>query len=241
MTQMDQRGSGSRYITPFRRERERVHRRTLLVSVVASILLHALLVPAIAPLREELPLVRHIGYRGERRILPEISIQREPGEAKSEVETMAGDLAKAAFEVIPIEIVDWVVPEEGLTDLTEDDSELTPGDKLLDRLEMSLPQPTSSEVVVSRLVEPDYPAASIAEGVEGVVVFRLHVSFSGEVRRAWLLSSEVDEACELAAYRAVLQWEFEPYLVNGRPSSILVDQRIRFRLTDALRRSSAES
>lgn len=237
MAHTEQNGSSSRYITPFRRERERVHRRRLLLSAVASVLLHAMLVPAIAPLREELPLVRHIGYRGERRILPEISIQRDPGAVESEVETMAGDLARAAFQVIPIEIVDWTVPEEGATELAEDESEITPGDDLLDRLEMSLPQPMSSEVVVSRLVEPEYPASSIAAGVEGVVVFRLHISMSGEVRRAWLLSSEVDEACELAAYRAVIRWEFEPYLVNGRPTSILVDQRIRFRLTDALRRS----
>jgi TonB family protein len=57
---------------------------------------------------------------------------------------------------------------------------------------------------------------------------------SGEVRRAWLLSSEVDEACDLAAHRAVMQWEFEPYIVNGRPTSILVDQRIRFRIRDAI-------
>ncbi|MBN2564395.1 MAG: energy transducer TonB [Candidatus Eisenbacteria bacterium] len=212
-----------------------MHKRRLFLAAIASLVLHALLVPMVVPLREELPLVRHIGYRGERRILPEISVLREPGVEDSDVETMAGDISRAAFEVIAIEIVDWSVPEEGSADLANDLPDRTPGDALLDRLETSLPQPRSTDVVISHLVEPEYPASSIAAGVEGVATFRLHVSTTGDVRRAWLLSSEVDEACNAEAYRAIMQWSFEPYLVNGRPMSILVDQRIRFRLRDALR------
>jgi TonB family protein len=70
--------------------------------------------------------------------------------------------------------------------------------------------------------------------VEGVVVFRLHVSKHGRVARAWLLSSEVDEECEAAARRAVLQWRFRPHVIRGAAVDFLVDQRIRFRLHDVL-------
>jgi TonB family protein len=234
MAQTSEADSPGQYVTPIRRRRERLRRRRLILSVVTSLLLHAVLIPASAPFREEMPLVRNIGYRGERRILPEISVMREPGAAESEVESTAGELSDAAFRVIAIEIVDWAVPEEGPTEIADEQSDDTPGDDVLTRLEMSLPQPRSSEVVITSLVEPEYPASSIAAGVEGVAMFRIHVSTTGQVRRAWLLSSEVDEACNQAAHRAVMHWEFEPYIIGGRPTSILVDQRIRFRLRDAI-------
>jgi TonB family protein len=227
-------GSVNSYTTPARLERERLYRRRIVLGVLASVALHVLMVPVVAPLREELPLVRHIGYSGELRILPEISVMKEPGVAESEVEVLAGDLSGAAFQVVSIEIVDWAIPEVGSEDLAEKLRDRTRGDDLLNRLETSLPQPRSSDVVVAHLVEPAYPAASIAAGVEGVATFRLHVSKTGEVRRAWLLSSEVDDACNVEAYRAIMQWAFEPYLVAGKATPILVDQRIRFRLRNAM-------
>lgn len=222
------------YITRNRRGRETRYRRRMAWSAAVAVGFHLLLAVGSAPLTEEIPLVRHIGYRGELRILPEISVLLEPGETENELETTAGMPSGAVMEVIEIEIVDSESPAEGPRRPSVEESEPDAGDDLLTRLETSLPQPTSSEMVVERLVKPRYPPASIAAGVEGVVTFRLHVSRTGEVRRAWLLDSEVDEECNVEAYRAVTKWKFEPYVVDGRPRDILVDQRIRFRLRDAL-------
>jgi protein TonB len=82
-------------------------------------------------------------------------------------------------------------------------------------------------------VKPAYPASSVRAGVEGVVTFRVHVTADGTVARVWLLNSEVDRACDDAAKRALLEWRFRPFLVEGEPSDVLVDQRIRFSLLDA--------
>ncbi len=87
-------------------------------------------------------------------------------------------------------------------------------------------------MVVSHLVKPRYPASSRAAGIEGVVVFRIHVTKTGEVANVWLLSSEVDRVCEQAARRAIYRWRYAPYRVNGEAVDFLGDQPIRFRLYD---------
>lgn len=223
------------YLTPARRRRGLTYRRRLVWSTAAAIVLHIAVVLVVVPYRDAIPLVRHIGYRGEIRLLPEISIMRENVGEDSEVEASAGVRAGSGFEIVVIEVVDREVPDEGESDIPEDDVESDPGEDLLSRLETSLPQPMSSEMVLEHLVEPLYPESSIEAGVEGVATFRLHVARTGEVRRAWLLESEVDDACNFEAYRAVVKWRFSPYLVNGDPTAILVDQRIRFRLRDEFR------
>jgi TonB family protein len=223
------------YVTPYRRRREHTYRRRLACGAALAVLVHAALVIVVAPFRDSIPLVRHIGYRGEIRLLPEISVMREPGEVESEQELFAGERAGSGFEVVVIEVVDRDVPAEGESDVPEDDFESDPGEDLLSQLETSLPQPMSSEVVLEHLVEPVYPESAIEAGIEGVATFRLHVNKYGEVQRAWLLESQVDDACNFEAYRAIMQWRFSPYLVNGDPTAILVDQRIRFRLRSELR------
>jgi TonB family protein len=185
-------------------------------------------------MRQRIPLVRHIGYEGALRILPEISVRRTVGEAESE-EEMAFGLGSSSF----LRVIDTRAVEEPVRadEATEDDSgdfEEDYGEEIRRLLEQSLPQPSGRDVVIRRLVKPAYPPESVAAGVEGVVVFRLHVTKQGRVARAWLLSSEVDEACEEAARRAVIQWRFRPHTVRGAAVGFLVDQRIRFRLHDVL-------
>jgi len=218
-----------------RQARESLYRATLRSAAVVAVLGHAALFVALGPLQHRIPLVRHLGYEGPLRILPEISVQREPGPVESELETAAGVGARATFQVVDITVVDHE-PTEGRR-VREDTglSDESVGDDLLEQLERTLPQPTSRDLVILRLVKPDYPASSVLAGVAGVVAFRVHVASDGTVVRAWVLSSEVDRACDESARRALLQWRFRPYLRDGEPTDVLVDQRIRFTLTDALR------
>jgi TonB family protein len=222
-----------------RQARERVYRATIRSAVVAAVLGHAALFVALAPFQGRIPLVRHLGYEGPLRILPEISVQRDPGPVESEFQTAAGAGARAVFQAVDISVVDRE-PVEGRR-VREDTGirDESVGDDLLAQLERTLPQPTSRDLVILRLVKPDYPASSVLAGVEGVVAFRVHVASDGTVARAWLLNSEVDRACDESARRALLEWRFRPYLREGEPADVLVDQRIRFTLTDALRRESA--
>ncbi len=89
--------------------------------------------------------------------------------------------------------------------------------------------------MIEHLVEPVYPQSAIDAGIEGVAVFGVRVEANGEVRQAWLVESEVSGECNLAAQRALLQWRFAPYLVDGSPAPFLKHYRFRFRLTDELR------
>ena len=220
------------YITNYRRRREQVYRRRIALAIAAAVLVHLSLLAWLAPFSTRLPLVRQIGYQGVLRILPEISVRRRTAEVETELETSRGLGSEGVFHVVSIEVFDWAVPAGTPAEEITGEVKQELGDDLRNFLEESLPQPTSSDVVVLRLVKPVYPLSSIIDGVEGVVVFRLHLTETGDVARAWLLSSEVDEPCEESARWAVMQWKFRPFLVNGEPRSILVDQRVRFRLHD---------
>jgi TonB family protein len=156
------------------------------------------------------------------------------GAVETELETAYGLGSKSFLRVIETREVERPTEVDEPSRDETGDFEEEYGEEIRRQLEQSLPQPTSRDVVVVRLVKPSYPPTSVAAGVEGVVVFRLHVSKYGRVVRAWLLSSEVDADCEDAARRAVLQWRFRPHVLAGTAVDFLVDQRIRFRLHDVL-------
>ncbi len=222
------------YVTVARRLRERAYRSRLLVGLILAVAFHLALTLSLAPLGQRIPLVRYIGYEGALRILPEISVRRPVAQAESELETAYGFGSESFLRVIDTRAVDDPLEADEPTQDDSGDFEEEYGEEIRWQLERSLPQPTSRDVVIVRLVKPAYPPASVAAGVEGVVVFRLHVTKYGRVARAWPLSSEVDRDCEDAARRAVLRWRFRPHVIGGTPVDFLVDQRIRFRLHDVL-------
>jgi TonB family protein len=224
----------SPYMTPARRQRERAYRSRITLGLVLAVAIHLAVVLAFAPMRQRIPLVRHIGYEGALHILPEISVRRPAGGKESQLEEAYGSGSESFFEVVDIRSVEAPLQAEEPPPAEKGDYEEEYGEEIRRQLEQSLPQPTSRDVVIVRFVKPAYPPASVAAGVEGVVVLRLHVTKYGRVARAWLLGSEVDVDCEEAARRAVLQWRFRPHLVDGVAVDFLVDQRIRFRLHDVL-------
>ncbi len=222
------------------RERDAAYRRGMLIAVVFSAAAHLVLTLATAPFGDQIPLVRHIGYYGPTHILPEVSIERATSDVESDARSTARSGATNFFRVVPITITDWAVPNEGSETLEfcDADDDANVGSDLLVQLEKSLPQPRSQDMVVLHLVKPEYPVSSMAAGIEGVVVFRLHVTKTGDVVNAWLLRSEVDRACERAALRALRRWRYRPYIVDGEPAGFLGDQAVRFRLFDSFEQSA---
>lgn len=224
-----------RYVTESRRGREQRYKRRIARASAAAVVLHVLLIPVAAPLTERIPLVRRSGYQGEIRLLPEISVLREPAEVKSDVEAWANELAEAVFEVVSLSITEPESPEERPTQTVVEELDLTIGNEFRDLLATSLPQPTGREIVIEHFVEPVYPQSAINAGIEGVAVFGMQVAATGDVLRAWLVDSGVSGDCNIEAQRALLQWRFAPYLVDGRPASFLKYYRIRFHFRDELR------
>jgi TonB family protein len=77
-------------------------------------------------------------------------------------------------------------------------------------------------------VNPEYPADAKDAGIEGVVVVETVVDREGKVSSTKILRSvpELDQA----AIDAIVQWEFEPTYVKGKPVSIRMTITINFTL-----------
>jgi TonB family protein len=77
-------------------------------------------------------------------------------------------------------------------------------------------------------VNPDYPEEAQAAGIEGVVILEIIIATDGSVLDARVLRSipELDQA----AIDAVLQWQYEPTLLNGEPVELEMAVTINFTL-----------
>src|SRR5947208_433938 len=78
-------------------------------------------------------------------------------------------------------------------------------------------QVTSSAVggTLLRKVQPVYPAQAIAQHLEGSVVLQATVAADGKVQEVTVLRG--DPLLARAATDAVMQWQYEPFRVDGRP------------------------
>ena len=75
-------------------------------------------------------------------------------------------------------------------------------------------------------VDPVYPPAAIADGVQGVVIIEAVISTEGLVTGAKVLRPI--EPLNQAAVDAVKQWEYTPTLLNGEPVSIIMSVVVEF-------------
>jgi TonB family protein len=79
-----------------------------------------------------------------------------------------------------------------------------------------------------RQVSPIYPAVATAAAVQGIVVLEVRIGPDGRVTNARALRSI--PLLDQAALDAVLQWEYEPTLLNGRPVPVLIAVTVNFTL-----------
>jgi TonB family protein len=78
-------------------------------------------------------------------------------------------------------------------------------------------------------VDPVYPQEAQAQEVEGTVVAHIIIAADGSVRNAQVVKSI--PLLDQAALDAVVQWEFEPTLLNGQPVEVEMDVFLRFTLS----------
>jgi TonB family protein len=226
------------YITETRRLREGRYRRTLAFGVAAAVAVHGAIVVAGFMVGDSLPLVQRSGYMGPIQLLPEISILREPGENESELMTKGEHLGASGFRVVDLRMDGVQPPENPPTEADVEELDPAIGSDTRNSPDASLPQPTGQQIVIEHMVEPIYPQSAIDNGIEGVAVVGISVDPRGVVRRAWLVQSEVSGECNLEAQRALLQWRFVPYLVEGKPAPFKKYYRVRFELTDDVLRTA---
>ena len=77
-------------------------------------------------------------------------------------------------------------------------------------------------------MNPVYPEDAKAAGIEGIVVLDVVIGENGSVIEARVIRSipELDQA----AIDAVLQWQYEPTLLNGEPVEVECNVTINFTL-----------
>ncbi|HEY3975330.1 MAG TPA: TonB family protein [Candidatus Sulfotelmatobacter sp.] len=93
------------------------------------------------------------------------------------------------------------------------------------------PDKASHDDLASRLihrVQPEYPQAARVRNIQGVVVLDVQVGSDGVVRNIAVV--EGDAVLADAAVRAVREWRYRPYSVDGRPVERQARITIRFRL-----------
>lgn len=79
-----------------------------------------------------------------------------------------------------------------------------------------------------RQVQPQYPAMARENRVEGDVVLEAVIGEDGRVRDLKVLSGPA--LLIPPTLRAVKQWQYKPYLLNGQPVEVVTQIKLRFRL-----------
>jgi protein TonB len=81
---------------------------------------------------------------------------------------------------------------------------------------------------VVRRVDPVYPQLAAAAGIKAVVIIEAHVDTRGSVKTAKVLRGHplFDEP----AMTAVMQWRYQPLLLNGEPTEFILNVTVMFNL-----------
>lgn len=97
-------------------------------------------------------------------------------------------------------------------------------------MRLDAPVVRSEELVIERLVRPEYPEDARAHGVEGVVEMLALVDTAGAVVEVHIVGGTREPVLERAATTAVLQCRYRPYRVNDVASRVWAAFRIAFTL-----------
>ena len=83
---------------------------------------------------------------------------------------------------------------------------------------------------LTRKVQPKYPPAAKAAGIQGTVSLEMVISKEGEPLDIRVVSSPDDNLTQ-SALEAVRQWRYEPTLLNGNPVEVITDVVVNYTLS----------
>ncbi|HET9253141.1 MAG TPA: energy transducer TonB [Candidatus Eisenbacteria bacterium] len=86
----------------------------------------------------------------------------------------------------------------------------------------------------TRRVEPPYPPAARAAGLEGTVVVNLNIDERGRILRAWVAEARASDVLVEAALDAAYEFAFEPGTWRGAPVKCTVAIPFQFRLKQTM-------
>lgn len=210
-------------------ERDEAYRRRLwVITPVAVLFVTALFLSSDHVSFQDLD--HHIGWKGELRLLPEITIVTEEEELSEEHHP-----ALRAMSSIDVELprgadfsADAASEARAEDKASVDVPELDPFD--IPTVEARREAPYSEDYVLVKMVEPVYPPDALRAGLEGHVTVELLVDEHGRVASATVLSALGPKSFQDASLEAVRQFLFQPPLDHGVPVPMWIKFRIKFRI-----------
>lgn len=88
----------------------------------------------------------------------------------------------------------------------------------------------SEELIIERLVRPEYPDEARDKNIEGVVELVALVDTSGAVQQIQIVGGSHEPMLEHAAAKAILQCQYRPYRVRDEARQVWAAFRIAFSL-----------
>ena len=88
----------------------------------------------------------------------------------------------------------------------------------------------SEDLVIEKLVRPDYPAEAREKNLEGVVEMLALVDTTGVVTQVQIVGGTREPLFETAAAKAILECRFRPYRVSDQAQQVWAAYRIAFSL-----------
>ena len=79
-------------------------------------------------------------------------------------------------------------------------------------------------------MQPIYPAAAKAAGVEGTVILHAIIGMKGDPLSLRVVNTQVDPELARAAVEAVSKWRYSPTLLNGDPIEVDTTVMVNFKL-----------
>ena len=162
-----------------------------------------------------------------------------------EKDIFAVEVKEKEDDARPLLATDIVVPERKTATLGFSDSEeniffLTlhrgPDQKSMDQHVQRLPKEGKGPRLIKK-VNAVYPPEAKQAGIEGTVILEATVDIQGKVTNVRVLKGEND-LTNKAAIEALRQWEYEPFVVDGRPTRFVITVTVRFTLDDKSKEQS---
>jgi len=213
----------------FQKRDSSYHRRLGLISGLVVVSLVVVVVGSQRYIRSDSP--KFVGWKGEMELLPEITIEPEvfaPEAApvpqpRQRRETLSV-AAPSDFETTP--------PSEDAKPTESEPDVTAQGASLSEAMPLSRPTSYSETFVILRTVKPKYPDHERDRGIEGSVTVELLVDELGLVARAYAVNLIGPESFQESALEAVRQFEFQPPIVDGEPSTMWIKFVIKFRMAN---------
>jgi TonB family protein len=92
---------------------------------------------------------------------------------------------------------------------------------------VTLPEDLAQKLLLQK-VPPNYPEQALKAGLQGPVVLQAWIARDGTIRELKLIRGSF--LLGQAAYKAVRQWRYQPYLLNGRAVEAQTYVTVDFRL-----------